>query len=166
MLELVGRGPGVIEQRTLARVIAEGLFDRHLRRLRRRRAERQAVLLDTIADAAPNLLAASPAPAGRHLVVRIVRPGANATDVAARARAHGLRVTPLSARRIGPGPDDALLIGYAGIGPDRLREGIRRLAAIVATAPAAPFELSRAWPGAVGLPASRLAARQAVRAKP
>ena len=56
--------------------------------------------------------------------------GVDDADVAERALASGVAVQPLSYHRLRPGPP-GLVIGYAATTPDRLREGVRLLAAAV-----------------------------------
>jgi GntR family transcriptional regulator/MocR family aminotransferase len=127
-LEAQGRGPGVIEQRAFARFVALGLFDRHLRRLRQRLVVRQTALVESLERLAAGRLAAAPALAGRHVVVRILEPDLSASRLAERARSHGVRVTPLADSLVAGGADDALLVGFGGMEPEGLREGVRRLA--------------------------------------
>lgn len=75
--------------------------------------------------------------AGLHLLVGLPD-GIDDADVAERALVSGVAVQPLSYHRLRPGPP-GLVIGYAATTPDRLREGVRLLAAAVRTiGPSAP----------------------------
>ena len=56
--------------------------------------------------------------------------GVDDAAVAARALAAGVAVQPLSYHRLRPGRP-GLVIGYAAVTPDRLRVGVRLLAAAV-----------------------------------
>jgi GntR family transcriptional regulator/MocR family aminotransferase len=132
-----------LEQRALAGVIADGQLDRQERRLRKALVQRQAALLAAIGSEAADLLAAAPAPAGRHLVATI-RPSAwDASRLSFRAREAGVAITPLSRYRSAPGPDRRLLLGYAGHPPEMLAEGIAQLrhVARLADRPSGPVRL-------------------------
>jgi GntR family transcriptional regulator/MocR family aminotransferase len=117
-------GTGVLEQHALARLIATGAYDRHLRVLRRRHRERRDALVAALRE---------------HL------PGARVTGVAA-----GLHATVVLDRRIdvgvllracaessvgvhGPQPD-RLFLGYANLAEPAIDEGIRRLAGAIGKA--------------------------------
>jgi GntR family transcriptional regulator/MocR family aminotransferase len=134
-VEPQGRGPGIIEQRALARFIQTGLFDRHLRRLRRRLLERQAAMLEAFERTARGRLVTTPVAAGRHLVVRLVDPSVAVAQVAARAATEGVAVTALRHRTDESGPwrpaggTDAgrLLVGFGGAEPADIADGVRRL---------------------------------------
>jgi GntR family transcriptional regulator / MocR family aminotransferase len=67
--------------------------------------------------------------AGLHLVVGLPD-GVDDAAVAEEALAAGVAVQPLSYHRLRPGPP-GLVIGYAAVTPDRLREGVRLLAGAV-----------------------------------
>ncbi|HEV7656530.1 MAG TPA: hypothetical protein VGP36_17595, partial [Mycobacteriales bacterium] len=71
--------------------------------------------------------------AGLHLVV-LLPEGTDDTAAAARIRAAGVGVQPLSFHRVTPGPP-GLVLGYAAHPPDRLREAVRRIATAVDPVP-------------------------------
>ena len=125
------RGPGALEQRTLALFLAEGHFERHLVRVRAHFAERQSALLATLAAELGTVVSARPAAAGTHLVVRIEDMQLTASDLAARARTLGVAVEPLSFSRHHPAGDQDLLIHYGRHSPAEIRAGIRLLARAV-----------------------------------
>jgi GntR family transcriptional regulator/MocR family aminotransferase len=127
-----GRGPGIIEQRALARFIDGGHFDRHLRRLRQRLIARQSALIDGLERLAGGRLAGAPVQAGRHLVVRVLDRDVDPAAVVERAAAAGVRVgtvgSSVPAGVAARGADrDRLLIGFGGAEPAEIVEGIRRL---------------------------------------
>lgn len=70
--------------------------------------------------------------AGLHLLITL--PGRDGritdTDLAERIRDAGVLVHPLSWHRLSPGPP-GLVLGYAALTPDRLREAARRIATVV-----------------------------------
>ena len=144
-----GRGPGIIEQRTLARFIETGQLDRHLRRLRRRLQDRQSAVLDALDRYAAGRLLAAPVPAGRHVVARIVDPDVDPARLIDRAALGGVAVEIAG--------KDAVLIGFGGSDPERLTDGVRRLTrALEASRSSQPRErrsTSAGWPtaGPIGL---------------
>jgi GntR family transcriptional regulator/MocR family aminotransferase len=126
--EAAYRGPGALEQRALALFLAEGHFERHLARLRVHFAERQAALLGALASELGTVVSARPAAAGTHLVVRIEDVSLGATQLAMRARSMGVAIEPLAfSRRLDAG-DRELLLHYARLTPDEIRDGVRLLA--------------------------------------
>lgn len=126
-LELVGRGVPVLEQLALARFVESGAFERHLRRMRIAYAERQAALVEAVRVEAAGLLEVEPAPAGMHLVGRLVDDLVPpASEVARAARAVGVNVAPVAGYRLAPAPDRELVLGYPALSPGEIREGIRR----------------------------------------
>jgi len=113
-------------QLALAELIASGGFERHLRRVRVRQRGRRDALLAALSEYLPGARVQGVA-AGLHLVVSLPD-GVDDEAVAARAQAAGVAVQPLSYHRLRPGPP-GLVIGYAAVTPDRLRAGVRLLAA-------------------------------------
>ena len=117
-------------QLALAELITSGSFERHLRKVRTRQRTRRDALLDALRTHLPGARVHGVA-AGLHLLVGLPD-GVDDAAVAERALAAGVAVQPLSYHRLRPGPP-GLVIGYAATTPDRLREGVRLLAAAVRT---------------------------------
>jgi GntR family transcriptional regulator/MocR family aminotransferase len=114
-------------QLALAELITSGGFERHLRKVRARQRGRRDALLAALREHLPHAHVHGVA-AGLHLLVGF--PDGGTVDdaaVADRALAAGVAVQPLSYHRLRPGPP-GLVIGYAATTPDRLREGVRRIA--------------------------------------
>jgi GntR family transcriptional regulator/MocR family aminotransferase len=116
-------GPA-LPQLALAHFISTGGFERHLRQVRRRHRARRDALVAALAAHLPGATAHGVA-AGLHLLVTL--PGVDDAAVVRRAAEVGVRVQPLSAHRMGPGPS-GLVIGYAANTSDRLEEAVRRIA--------------------------------------
>ena len=116
----------VIAQAALARFIDEGLLGRHLRRATKEYALRRELILDGIDRYLGGRLAPVPSAAGLHLCAR---PAAGSTvDIDAavgRAREAGVNVGTLAEY----GDEAGLVLGYGAVRPDRIRPGLRRLAA-------------------------------------
>lgn len=124
-------GSAVLPQLVLARLIATGAYDAHVRQVRRRHRARRDALLRGLA-AAPHEGRVVGAAAGLHLVLALPnRPDApDDRTVAAALLADGIRVHPLSSHRIVPGPP-GLVIGYAAHAPGILEDAGRRIARLV-----------------------------------
>jgi GntR family transcriptional regulator/MocR family aminotransferase len=119
-------GNPALPQLVLAYLLASGDYDRHLRTVRTRQRQRRDALLAGLRTHLPRAAVHGVA-AGLHLVITL--PGdADDTVLAGRAAAAGVLVHPLSWHRHRPGPP-GLVLGYAALTPDRLREAAGRLGA-------------------------------------
>jgi GntR family transcriptional regulator/MocR family aminotransferase len=117
-----------VSQAALAQFIDEGLLARHLRRSGRQYAARREHILSWLAT--QSMLDVFPSMAGLHLTA-LVRPGA-ARDVpaaVARAAAAGIVVRSVAPFHVDSPVRDGLMLGYGAISTDRVRPGLRRLAA-------------------------------------
>jgi GntR family transcriptional regulator / MocR family aminotransferase len=127
-------GSPALAQLVLARLIATGELERHIRAVRKRQRSRRDALLAALREQLPEALVQG-VPAGLHLLVTF--PGrARGTygagrlddaELAGRIRRAGVLVHPLSWHRERPGPP-GLVLGYAAHTPDQLREAARRIA--------------------------------------
>jgi GntR family transcriptional regulator/MocR family aminotransferase len=116
-----------VDQAVLADFLAEGHFARHLRRVRAAYGERQQLMLDELRRSARDVLEAAPDPAGMHLVGWLP-PGVDDARMAGVAAGAGISAPPLSYYSIEAPRRGALMLGYTGAGPARIKFGIRRLA--------------------------------------
>jgi GntR family transcriptional regulator/MocR family aminotransferase len=124
-------GSPAIDQAVFARLIASGGYDRHLRKARRRQAERRRALVAAVARYLPQARVEGAA-AGLHAVVRLPAP-VDAEQVRERALTRGVSVYPLSAWYADPPPETSrLVLGYGGLTPPAIAEGVRRLSKAVA----------------------------------
>jgi GntR family transcriptional regulator/MocR family aminotransferase len=126
--------PPMTPQPALAAFFAEGHLAAHVRRQRKRYAERQARLLELAARHLKGRLELAADPAGLHLVARPV--GALAripdTELARRLEAAGIVAPPLSRYYVGKRVQSGLLLGYAAV-PDALVEpALQRMAEVLA----------------------------------
>ncbi len=118
-----------LDQLTLAEFLRRGDYDRHVRRARvvyRRRRDR---LLERLAAELPELRVDGVA-AGVHFLLRLP-PGVDDAAVSEEARAAGIRVPPLSAYRIAPSPEGALVVGYGRLHEEAVGPAVRALARVV-----------------------------------
>ena len=118
----------VVEQAIVAQFMAQGHYQRHLRRMQAVYAERLEALRQAIAQSgAP--LRLRPVHSGLHAVADLE--GVAAELVRATAAERKLEVMPLSHYYGGDGPrQNALLLGFAAVGPRVVRAGVTQLAAI------------------------------------
>jgi len=121
--------PPTLAQAVLADFIAEGCFERHIRRMRSLYRERQEALVCAGRQYLDGMLDLQPANGGMH-VVGLLPPGVDDLHAADVASAAGVKVTPLSFFRFSnPAPDRrSLLLGYAGLTPEQIASGAERLA--------------------------------------
>lgn len=120
-------GSPVLTQAALARLIASGAYDRHVRSARRHQRARRDALAAAVAQWLPEGGIDGIA-AGLHAVVRLPRP-VEAEALHAAAVARDVRVYPLSWWRADPPPQTtAVVMGYGALAPAAIREGVRRLA--------------------------------------
>ena len=125
---LADTGTPSIEQFALADFISEGHLERHARKARMRTASRRRVLLDSVATELGARVEVLGASAGLHVLMKI--PGLDARDVTRlrqACRELGVGVYPASPFYAHPPVHAELLLGYAALGEDTIREGIRRL---------------------------------------
>jgi GntR family transcriptional regulator/MocR family aminotransferase len=117
-------GNPALPQLIFARLLAGGDYERHLRTVRLRQRRRRDALLQGLREHLPQARVEGVA-AGLHLLITLPSP-ADDTELAARLEAAGVRTHPLSWHRQLDGPP-GLVLGYAALPPDRLREAARRM---------------------------------------
>lgn len=121
-------GSPALPQLVLARLIAAGDLERHVRSVRIRQRARRDALLAAVSHYLPAADVQGIA-AGLHLLVTLPRlaPGAD-LELAERVAGKGVLVHPLSWHRLAAGAP-GFVLGYAAQPPDRLAEAVRRIAA-------------------------------------
>ncbi|HEV8197648.1 MAG TPA: PLP-dependent aminotransferase family protein [Gemmatimonadales bacterium] len=130
MRRIGGQHASPLDQMTLADFMAEGHYARHLRRLRVVCKERRDTLLAAVTREFPTLLEIADAETGLH-TVGWLPPGVSDRQISAAAREQGVDTVALSTLYIGPVPRPGLLLGYGGLTPPAIDDGMRRLAAAV-----------------------------------
>lgn len=131
---LADTGTGNLEQRALARFIRDGHFERHLRRVRARNAERRAALVAALDERVGGQVEVLGANAGLHVMLRLPDvPLAREFELIAAAEAAGVRVySPvLFYRAPRQRPEAELVLGYASLTPEQIRSGIERFARVL-----------------------------------
>jgi GntR family transcriptional regulator/MocR family aminotransferase len=119
-------GSPVIDQHALARLIACGAYDRHLRQMRRRYRARRDALADALARRLPAAVTRG-VPAGIQLYIELP-PGHDEAAVVEAAARRGVAVEGVAPLRVAhPGPP-ALVLGFARLPEHRIEEAVRLLA--------------------------------------
>ena len=120
-------GPtATLEQAVLGDFIREGHLERHIRRMRRIYKRRRDALAEALEHQLGDRAMLVGDTAGLHAVVQIAGP-----DLAARAGQGGVSFETTRACYAGPAPVNEILVRFAGVSERMLREGVRRLAALV-----------------------------------
>lgn len=127
---LCDRHTASLEQETLAEFIASGLYERLLRRVRRRNASRREALLDAIRQFLSDRVEISGDGAGAHIVLWPKR-RVSERQVTRRALAHGVLIYGVGPYHIGKPPRPGLLLGYSRLNEREIREGVRRLSEVL-----------------------------------
>src|SRR6266581_3397460 len=125
--EFVDRHVPILEQMALADFITEGHFTRHIRRMHTRYAERRAALIAALANELADMLEVHAPEAGMHLVGWLP-PHIDDSTVAQQAATYGVEVIPVSVFRSEPTRRGGLVLGYAAVDEQEIRDGVRRLA--------------------------------------
>jgi GntR family transcriptional regulator/MocR family aminotransferase len=125
-----GLGAALQEQLALARFMASGELDRHLRRTRRRYRARRDALVAAVAAELPDWRIEGIA-AGLQAVVRLPE-GSDEAAVVRAAAARGVGVEGLGRFRVGPASSaPGLVLGYANLPEPAIVRAVADLAAAV-----------------------------------
>ncbi|NOT05372.1 MAG: PLP-dependent aminotransferase family protein [Anaerolineales bacterium] len=117
----------VLEQAALADFIAEGHFARHLRRMRILYAERRATLLKAVSELPMEM----DSPQAGLRCIGWLPEGMDDRAVIRKSVEHGLGILPISGFCIEPLARKGVLIGYGGYKTLEIKDGVRRLKAVL-----------------------------------
>lgn len=127
---LCDRHTASLEQETLAEFIADGMYERYLRRVRRRNASRREVLLDSVRKHLRDRFTVTGEAAGAHIVLwptfRITE-----DSLIAAAASRGVGVYGVSPYHLKPPARAGVLLGYSRMSENNIQEGIRRLGKVL-----------------------------------
>ncbi len=118
----------LFDQAVLAKLLIDGHFGRHVRRMRKLYAERQRVFLE-LAKQYLNWIEFEPAPSGMHLVGWLPA-GLSDRSVSQAMAERGVRAAPLSDYAIEEPKRGGLLFGYAGFSKREMTAALKRIADI------------------------------------
>jgi GntR family transcriptional regulator/MocR family aminotransferase len=127
---LSDRHTATLEQQTLAEFISSGIYERYLRRVRRRNAQRRQTLLEGIQKYLGDRVEVSGDGAGAHVVLWPRRRMAEQT-VIRNAAALGVGVYGLSPYFLKRPTQPGILLGYDRMREKAIQEGLRRLAEVL-----------------------------------
>ena len=127
---LCDRHTATLEQETLAEFIATGMYERHLRRVRRRNDASRQVLLDAVRKHLGDRVEVTGEGAGAHVVLWLDKAlDEGAVIAAAAARDVGIYgIAPYFLEQPSP---PGILLGYSRMRDAEIREGIKRLATVL-----------------------------------
>lgn len=131
--EHLDRGTGILDQLTLAELIMNRSFDRHVRRMRASYRRRRAELAQTLAAELPHLRLAGPA-AGLHALIYLPEDGPTEHQLRRRAARRSIALHTLAGYWHDP-PDpspQAIIVGYASPATHAYRPALHALAQLLA----------------------------------
>jgi GntR family transcriptional regulator/MocR family aminotransferase len=123
-----------LEQAVVTDFMLEGHFTRHLRHMRTLYAERRAAFMAEIQHHLGDMLEIQSSEVGMHLVVWLP-PGIDDQAAARQAAAHGVDTVAISGCGIEPMQRGGLILGYAAVAEQEMREGVHRLAVALHSLP-------------------------------
>lgn len=127
---LCDRHTATLEQETLAEFISSGIYERYLRRVRRKNTARREALLEAIRIHLGSRVEVSGDGAGAHVVLWPTR-RISEEMLISEAAARGVGVYGISGYCIRKSPRTAIMLGYCRMNEAQIRNGIRRLAEVL-----------------------------------
>ena len=131
---MTDRHAPVLEQRVLAALIEEGVYERHIRRMRRKNEQRRAALLAGVQRYLPADAKVTGAAAGLHLVLWLPSlTSAQEFSLIEVARSNGIGVYPMSplfgkpSTRNSTDRPAGLVLGYASLSEQQILSGMQQL---------------------------------------
>ena len=130
----LGFHPPVLDQGVLADLMESGIFERHLRRMRREYGRRLAALSDAAARHGRGLFTLRPVTTGLHAIADLH--GVDDQAAFREALAHGVEVMPVSTYYLDRrrATRRSLVLGFGSVRPELLDAGMAQLAAAVRAA--------------------------------
>jgi GntR family transcriptional regulator / MocR family aminotransferase len=127
---LSDRHSATLEQQTLAEFMTSGMYDRHLRRLRRRNTSRREALLEAIQKYLGGRVEMTGDGAGVHVVLWL-GDSVSESAVIEKAAARGVGVYGVSRYFLKRPPNQGLMLGYSRMKESEITEGVRRLSEVL-----------------------------------
>jgi GntR family transcriptional regulator / MocR family aminotransferase len=127
---LCDRHTATLEQETLAEFITSGLYERHLRRVRRRNAARRTALREAIAKYFGDRVEVTGFGAGAHVVLW-PRSRVSEAGIIAAAASRGVAIYGISPYFLTRAKEMGLMLGYSRMKEADIREGVRRLSEVL-----------------------------------
>jgi len=118
----------LLEQRTLAKFMEQGFWDRHLRRMRTIYKKKHDALLRAIEQHFGPRVEVTGQGAGLHVVLRLVDQPLGEQELIERAAGKGVTLFPFSKTCAGGHTDSAnIMLGFGGMDADELTRGVELL---------------------------------------
>ena len=127
---LCDRHTPALEQRALAEFISSGMYERYLRRVRRRNTARRQALLESIEEYLGDRVEITGDGAGAHVVLWPQR-SITEQQVISSAAARGVGVYGISPYFLKKPVRTGILVGYSRMREREIREGVRRLGEVL-----------------------------------
>ena len=124
---LMDRHTAMLEQHALTDFINDGLFDRHLRRMRTLYDGRRRKLVGALQTHFAERVTILGENSGMHLMIRL-RVRWSDKEVLQRAAAAGVGLLTAEMNYLAKAPGNEFVLGYSTLGERRIQEGVRRLA--------------------------------------
>jgi len=115
-----------LEQETLAEFINSGMYERHLRRLRRRNTARREALLDAVQTYLGDRVEVTGDGSGAHIVLWPLK-RVSESAIVAQAASRGVGVYGISHCCLAKPSRTGIILGYSRMNEAQIREGIRLL---------------------------------------
>jgi GntR family transcriptional regulator/MocR family aminotransferase len=128
--ELVDRGAPTLTQAAVADFIAEGHFERHLRRLRREYGQRRQILVQALDEHLAGEVRFSAEEAGLHVML-LLAPGSDERRVVVESAAAGVGVYPGAPYHLLQPAEPSILLGFSGLSETEILSGVERLASVI-----------------------------------
>jgi GntR family transcriptional regulator / MocR family aminotransferase len=126
---LSDRHTASLQQDVVTEFVAQGHFERHLRRTRKRNAQRRVALLHALDREFGDAVSVQGANAGLHLLAWFRnRAPEDTEEIVARAEQAGVGVYPVTPYYLDRPPAAGLMLGYAALNVSDIDTGITRLA--------------------------------------
>jgi GntR family transcriptional regulator / MocR family aminotransferase len=115
----------ILEQKTLAKFMEQGHWERHVRRMRIIYKQKHHILLQAIAHHFGGKATVVGQGAGLHVVLQLPADNPGETEIIQRAEQKGIHLLPFSGFHVSGKPDSTnLLLGFGGMTADRIEEGV------------------------------------------
>lgn len=128
--QLIDRGSPTLTQAAVADFIAEGHFERHLRRLRHEYGRRWQILVQALDEHLSGKVTFVEADAGLHVMLYLVN-DMDEQMVVRSAAAAGVGVYPGAPYHLQQPGHPSILLGFSGLSQSEIQDGVRRLAAVL-----------------------------------
>jgi GntR family transcriptional regulator/MocR family aminotransferase len=115
----------ILEQKTLAKFMEQGHWERHVRRMRTIYKQKHNILLQAIAHHFGGKATVVGQGAGLHVVLQLPADNPGETEIIQRAGQNGIHLLPFSGFHVSGKPDSTnLLLGFGGMTADMIEEGV------------------------------------------